>query len=284
MIRLFIGLLFLPFFIEATSPDTISPAPEDLLHQMIQQTRSVHTLEYTMRKFERFNGKMVEQISNIKHNRVPYKVYAKQKYPNDGLEILYVEGENRDRVLINPNGFPWMNVSLAPHSSQLRKGQHHTVLDTGYDLVIGILEHLVTKYNTQTDDILSISDVTSINGRNCWVLELNNPNFKYQSYTVKEGETLISIAGKFKLGEHMILEKNHDVADYWDIKAGQKIRIPNDYCPKMILTIEQDRMLPVIMEIFDEEGVYELYEFQDVIINPTFKKDEFTRSFKEYGF
>ena len=190
MIRLFIGLLFLAFLLEASSPQTTYPAPKELLDQMIEQTRKVYTLSYTMRKFERINGKLIEQVSYIKHNRGPYKVYARQQYPNDGLEVLYVEGENRGRVLINPNGFPWMNVSLDPNSSQLRKGQHHTILDTGYDLVIDILDHLVKKYSAKTDVILSISDVTSINGKKCWVLELKNPNFKYQSYTIRKGDSL----------------------------------------------------------------------------------------------
>jgi hypothetical protein len=284
MNRSFVISLFSLLFLGTTPPEKTNPAPESLIRQMIAETRDINTLAYTMRKFERIGGKMTEQVAEIRFNRSPFKVYARQRYPNDGLEILYSEGENRGRVLVNPNGFPWINVSLDPHCHQIRKDQHHSVFDTGYDLVLDILEHLVNKYRMKTDDILKLISIDLVNGKSCWVLSLDNPNFGYRSYTVQQGETLISIANKFRLSEHMILEKNEEIDGYHDIEAGQTIQIPNDYCPKMILTIEQDRMIPVIMKIYDEKGLYELYEFKDVVVNPVFKKEEFTPDFEDYGF
>lgn len=187
-------------------------------------------------------------------------------------------------MLVNPNGFPWVNVSLDPHCQQIRKDQHHSVFDTGYDLILDILEHLVHKYRMKADDIFKLIDVEQVNGKSCWVLLLDNPDFGFRSYTVREGETLISIADKFMLSEHMILEKNEEIDGYHDVEAGQVIQIPSDYCPRMILTIEQERMIPVVMKIYDQEGLYELYEFQDVKVNPVFKKEEFTRNCEDYGF
>lgn len=278
------SLLLLFFLLGADMPDQDRPLPKELIQQMFEQTSRIHTLSYTMHKFERMAGEMTEQIADIKYKRQPFKVYARQRFPNDGLEVLYVQGENKNRALVNPNGFPWINVSLDPHSYQMRKDQHHTVLDTGYDLVINILEHLVDKYRSQTDDILKLLDYTEIDGEKCWILELDNPNFRYHSYTVKEGESLISIAEKFKLSEHMILERNKVVDDYTTLTAGQVIELPNDYCRKMILTMEQDRMIPRVMKIYDDQGLYELYEFKKVVINPRFAETEFTRDFEGYGF
>lgn len=277
-------LLTWSLLLSASSWKAPEPAPEELIYQMFEHTDRIETLSYTMHKYERIDGKMVEQLAEIKFKSSPFQVYARQRFPNDGLEILYREGQNRGRALVNPNGFPWVNINLDPLSYQMRKGQHHTILDTGYDMVMDVLEHLVAKYRSQTGDILKLLDITEIDGRTCYVLELNNPAFHYYKYTVREGETLTSIADRNKLSEHMILEKNEGLDSYTDVQAGQIIEIPNDYCPRMVLTMEKERMIPRVMKIYDEQGLYELYQFDEVRINPRFEPAEFTRDYPGYGF
>ncbi|UII31133.1 DUF1571 domain-containing protein [Fulvivirga ulvae] len=234
-----------------------------------------------MKKMERIEGKMTSQTSFVKLQRNPFKVYTRQEYPNDGLEVLFKEGDHS--ALINPNGFPWLNLKLDPHGSRMRKEQHHTIHDAGYDQVVAILEHLFNKYQSQIHSLTSLESTTWKN-KNCWQVEFKNPNFKYSNYTVGRNETISSIADKYMLSSHMILEANKSIEDYYDVSEGQVITIPNDYSPKMLLVIDKQIMVPLVMKVYDDKGLYEHYEFSDIKINPVIKDSEFSEDYPEYGF
>ena len=43
-------------------------------------------------------------------------------------------------------------------------------------------------------------------------------------------------------------------------------------------------MLPARMEIYDDIGIYEVYEWYNVVVNPTFGPEEFNQDYAEYDF
>ena len=237
-----------------------------------------------MGKKERIEGELLLQVSNVKLSLNPLKVYAIQQSPKQGVEVLYCEGENDDKAHVNPSGFPWFTLHLDPMGSIMRKNQHHTILNSGYDLVVSILEFLFDKYGEETKAMMKKLPPENWRGSPCIIIELNNPYFKYVKYTVKEGETLLTIADSLKLSEHMILEKNEDVDDYDDVSPGQVIEIPNDYSPRMAIYVDKYRYIPLMMKIYDDQGVYEIYEYYDVVVNPSFKAEEFSTEFSDYAF
>jgi outer membrane lipoprotein-sorting protein len=256
----------------------------EIAKAVFAKTKTIKTLTYTMKKTERIKGKQILQISSAKLNLNPLKVYLKQSFPKDGIEVLYVQGTNNNNALINPNGFPWFSVNLDPFGGTMRENQHHTLFNSGYDHVISILEHLYAKYNSQIESMTKIDGSVEWDGHHCWVISLNNPYFKYGNYTAQKGETLLTIAAKFKLSEHMILEKNPSVKSYNESLAGKTILIPNDYSSKMILYIDKVRMIPLVMKVYDNEGLYEHYEYTNVVINPVIKPEEFQSDYKDYHF
>lgn len=272
------------FFVLLVHTNSVSQTVSEVAKAMFAKTKSIKTLSYTMKKTERIKGKSILQISSAKLNRDPLKVYIKQSYPKDGIEVLYVQGTNNNHALINPNGFPWFSVSLDPFGSTMRENQHHTLFNSGYDHVISILEHLYVKYNDQIESMTKIEGSIVWDDHNCWIVSLSNPYFKYGSYTAQKGETLLTIASKFKLSEHMMLEKNPSLKSYTESLAGKTIIIPNDYSSKMVLYIDKIRMVPLVMKVYDNEGLYELYEYTDVSINPVFKPEEFKSNYKDYHF
>ena len=101
---------------------------------------------------------------------------------------------------------------------------------------------------------------------------------------VKKGETITSIATKKKVSEYMILMKNKGVDSYTDIKVGQTIKIPTEYAAQITLFIDQQTLLPLVLKIYDDEGLFEHYEFLKLQIDPPFKTDEFSKNYKHYGF
>lgn len=256
----------------------------DITNAMFVQTKKIHTLNYTMKKHERIKGELMMQQSTVKLNINPLKVYLIQDAPKAGIEVLYVSGTNSNQALINPNGFPWISVNLDPYGSTMRTNQHHTLLNSGYQHVVGILEYLFEKHETEIKGMVKNEGSVVWDKHDCWAITLTNPHFKYQAYTVLKGETIITIANKFRLSEHMILEKNPSIDDYTDISAGQVIQIPSDYSNKMTLYIDKLRHIPLVMKVYDDKGLYEQYEYTNVTVNGIIKAEEFNRDYKDYNF
>ena len=237
-----------------------------------------------MYKEERFDGKIKSQISDAKLNMDPYKVYVKQREPKEGVEVLFDETINEGKALVNPNGFPWMNLSLDPLGTIMTKNQHHNIKNSGFGLVVSILEFLFEKYGDLAIAKAARQADVKYDGKECFKVIFTNNDFAYIKYTVNKGENLITIAEKFKLSEYMILEKNKKMDDYFDVVEGDVILIPNDYCPKMELLIDKQNMIPLSIKVFDDQGLYESFKYTNVVLNPKFSDLEFTKDNEPYGF
>ncbi|HSZ25569.1 MAG TPA: DUF1571 domain-containing protein [Cytophagaceae bacterium] len=276
-------LLSLSLFISGIHKK-IEPTAFQIIKGVFGKVSTINTMKYTMKKQERFHGKLLQQETQVKLNRTPLKVYLRQEFPKKGLEVLFVTGVNNNHALVNTNGFPWINLSLDPMGHVMRENQHHTLYDSGYSHLISILEHLMNKYTKDIETMISNGGTVNWNGHSCWIITFTNPNFKYYKYTVNAGENILTISKKYKLSEYMILELNKHIDSYTDVFPGQVIILPTDYSPKLEIFVDKQQMIPLMTRIYDEKGIYEQYEYYNVILNPTFKSNEFDRSFPEYKF
>ncbi len=277
-------LLFLSFFLLSSSQLEEQETGYSIAKRMFEKAPQIQSLIYTITKEERIDGEMIKQISFTKMIKEPFKVYLRQSYPKEGMEILYVEGENSNKAIINPNGFPWVNIKLNPHEGIMRNDQHHTLFQSGFDHVISILEYSCNKYPDKIESMVIFNGIINFNNRKCYSISFTNPDFTYLDYTVNGDETVEDIANKYKLSEYMILEKNPSIKDYDDVSAGQVIKIPSDYSPKMNLYIDKADLIPVNMEVYDEQGLFEKYEYSKVSINPKIPYEQFSKDYSKYGF
>lgn len=255
----------------------------DLTLLMIAKVKEIKTIKFTFVTKERIGNKWTEQKSAVKMQHVPLMIYYKQEYPKAGLELLYSHGKNSNNALINTNGFPWVNVSLNPYSSTMTEDQHHTIYDMGLQSLSVIMEHLWQKYDKKGPSMVKLDGEVSWDGHPCYQITMENPSFKFVDYTVQKGESLFSISRKLKVNEYMILEKNN-LSDFYAIKEGQVIKVPEDYAKKMTLYLDKKRLLPLVMKVYDDKGLYEDYMYYGVEMNPVFSAEEFTPEFNGYGF
>ena len=280
-------LAWLMIFLTVLSSGTTVPDSQtghSIVQAMFEKTSEIKTVTYELTKQERIDGKLIKQRSFTKIVSEPFQVYFKHLYPTEGIEVLYPKGENNDKALINPDGFPWVNLRLNPMGGTMRNDQHHTLFESGFDHVASILKFLCEKYRSTIDELIVYNGMVEYNGKTCYSVSMDNPHFKYIDYTIQENESILDIAARFKLSEHMILEKNSSVNDYDDIVAGQVIQIPTDYSPKMLLYLDQESFIPLRMDVYDDLGLYEKYEYSEVSINPSFSEGEFSADFPGYGF
>lgn len=251
--------------------------------EVFKSTQEIRSMSYEFVRHERINGKMFENTAYIKMQKKPTKIYYKELAPNNGLEVLYPHPDDYLKALVNPNGFPYMNLKLDPKGEMMRRNQHYTLLDAGYDGVISVLEYLFYKYKNQINDLVDYKGLALVDGKTCDMIVMDNPHFKYVNYAVSGGETVASIAKKYRLSEYMIREKNKELY-LDDLKSGDILRLPTDYSARMALYIDVDRRIPLKIEIYDEQGLFEKYEFKNVKLNPEFSDQEFLDTYSDYNF
>ena len=247
----------------------------DIIPKMLSSIESAKTLKYTLKNSERIDGKILSGIQDVKFNASPKKCYLYMMSPSKGAEVLFVEGQNDNKAMYDPNGFPYFKLNLDPLGFLMRRKNHHTIYEVGLGYMGEIIGH-VFYANKQW---LSYNGISKWKNNDCYKIIFDNPEFKYIPYIVKENENIISIARKFYLSEYMIVEINKDVDDYDDVKPNQKILIPNTYAKYMELYVDQKTYLPVFMKIIDDKGLYEQYEYTDFVVNSRIPDEEFTEKF-----
>jgi len=263
---------------------TSSQTGYELSKKMINAVNHINTCKFDLVQKERIGNKMIETriFTKIQYN--PLKIYYKQLFPQEGVEVLYAKGWNNNKAKVNPNSFPWVNLNLDVNSEIMRKDQHHTLYESGFKYIATVLDKTLKKYEINASSLIKIIGSENYKNRDCYKLLFENPNYKDIAYIVKKNETITSIANKYNINDYMILDKNKNVKDFNNISENQVIVIPGDYAKKMIILIDKTSYLPYFIQVFDDKGLYEQYEFSDIIIDPVFSKDEFSEKFKEYKF
>ena len=124
---------FILLFITVTTHSQDIPFVRDLVNKMIENIDNKNYLEFVLERNERNEKGFKKGKFFAKVNISPYKIYIKNEVPKKGSEILYMEDENNNKALVNPNFFPYINVSLSPENSLMFAGGHHCLKDLGFN-------------------------------------------------------------------------------------------------------------------------------------------------------
>lgn len=276
------GFLFMAQTIQAE--EFFKLTGDQILVKMIEKTKSINTIIYRLDKKERIKGKLIDEALFIKLSVKPFKIYTRMYSPKEGMEVLYNSKWEKKKAVINTNSFPWVNVKFHPLSKTMRKNQHHTLLDSGFDKIVSCIEYQYKSFLSEGKEMTRIKGIEIVNGDSCWVLEFENLDFKLQDYVVKEGENLVQIAKKLRLSDYMILEYNKELRNYDDVEAGQLIKVPSSYSKKMILYVNSKSYMPSIVEAYDANGMYEQFIFRNLKLNVQFNDNEFSTDYDQYDF
>jgi hypothetical protein len=272
----FIGLL-LPL----VSPAQKHPDCHEVVTKMLHSIKEVKGLKYHLKVVERGKKGYNNYESTVKFSRNPRLIYLYIK----GIEVLWLQGKNDGKALVKPNSFPYFNLNLDPMGNLMRQDQHHTLHEMGFDYFGGIIQNTVDKIGPRFDEFFTLEGEERVNNRPCYKVVVNNHDFTYVDYKVGEGESITSIARKLHVAEYMILEKNPRFKDYFDIlKKGEVIKVPNWYAKRVVVCVDQLYFVPVSIRVDDNRGLFEQYDYHFLQVNPRFEENEFTKTYKDYGF
>lgn len=272
----------LPFFAIALFAQ--SPDPLQILNSMIDRTGTLRTLRYELKKYERIQGKLVLEQLRFKLRRHPFSVYGYQISPRKGVEVLYPSEPGSNRVLVKPNTFPYVSISLDPYGDLILENQHQTLFAAGYDQTRKLLLAAREKYRSELPRLVKYDGVLTWDGRKCHKLTLQPPVYQIQTYTVKSGDNLFSIADRLHVSWYKIMELNGIKSPNATLKPGQVLKVPSDYGKVIRVIIDAERFIPLVLEVEDELGIFERYEYYSVVIDPPLTDKDFSKNNPEYNF
>jgi hypothetical protein len=256
-------------------------SPAKILGQMYDSIQNIKTLRLKVSAIERAENTFLSAGSELKLQVLPRRLYLFNKVKK--LEVLYNQGEHNNKALVKPHVFPYITLVLDPTGNLMRKNQHYTINELGFEFIGKAIALTVSK---DKDGIKNFSYNGKVikNGHHCYFLEYENKNYGYTEYVVGEKETATSIARKIGVNDYLLRFKNKLLNDFGYLKKGTVLTVPILYCKKATLLIDEKLFLPISIALYDDVGIFENYEFSIIEINKAIKAEEFSRNYKDYNF
>jgi outer membrane lipoprotein-sorting protein len=285
MKKITLGILVVVLMSFVPSGKTTTPIrARELTDKMLYAIEQMKTVTYKMKKTERVGGEYKKGEQDAKLQLKPRCSYVYVHEPTKGVEVLFVEGKNNNNALVKPNAFPYINLNLDPYGSIMRKGNHHTLYELGFNYIGAIIKDIADKSGDKLEEYFVIEGEVVFDHKKCYKLIIHYKPYALKNYTIAQGETLTNIAYRDHLSDFKMLELNPSISDYNAVKPGQVIKVPSAYAQKTVLYIDKHTFLPIMQSIYDEKGLFEQYEFYNVKLNPPIKPEEFTKGYKDYRF
>lgn len=255
--------------------------PLKLLSQMNDSIKNVKTLRVKIYALERIENKFLTANSEIKLQTNPRRLYFLN--PSKKLEVLYNHGKLSNKAIVKPHVFPYVTLSLDPNGNIMRKNQHYTIHELGFDFIGKSVALTINKDKEGLKNFTYHGKVNK-NGSHCYFLEYENKNYNYSDYTIGEKETASLIARKLCVNDYLLRYKNDLLNDFGYLKKGKVIKVPTLYCKKAVIYLDEKTMLPVAISLYDDTGIFESYDFTSIEINKGIREEEFDKNYKDYHF
>ena len=264
----------------AATPATAPITTEQLTARMGTAIEGLKYLRCTVKAQERIGGSIHQARSIMKIAYKPLRIYIKNQ---KGVEVLWGQGQNNGDAFVNPAAFPYVTLSLDPKAKLMRSNQHHTVLQAGFGTISDLLRTTGLRQDMTFSRTFKYVGDSTVQGHLNYVLRSDYPQFRYVSYKAGANETIGSVAERFGCGEFRIIERNNlTIGD--KIPAGKVLQVPNSYGRRTIVCIDPKTYLPTVVQVNDEKGLFEKFDFSDVMPNQPIPAEEFSKDYKGYKF
>ena len=272
------GLFFSSFF----RPNESKSNPVSALKLVVAMLDSIHnikTLSFQIKAYERIENNFISAESKVKISMKPHMIYFRNEKKK--IFILWQEGLNGGNAEVKSKMSLGTALSLDPHGNLMRKNQHYTIFELGFEYFAKVFSTTLAHDKDNLNKNLVYVGKKILREKNCFVLAYEDKNFGYMDYKTAKNESVSSIAAKFNTNDYAIRSKNNLHSFYGNIKEGTLLKIPNNYCKKIILYLDETTLLPMNMTSFDDVGLYENYEYSKVEMNKKINKEDFLQFYKD---
>ena len=259
-------------------PPAATITTEQLTSRLSAAIENLKYLRCTVKAQERIDGSIKQARSIMKLTYKPLRIYIKNQ---KAVEVLWVAGQNGGDAWVYPASFPYVTLSLDPNGKLMRGSQHHTALQAGFGTITDLLRTTALRQDNSFSRTFRYVGDTTLQGRPSHVLRSDYPQFRYVNYKAGKNETISSVAERFGCGEFRIIERNNlSIGD--KIPEGKVLQVPNAYGRRTVVCVDPKTYLPTMVQVNDDKGLFEKFEFLDVVPNQPIPLAEFTRDYTGY--
>lgn len=256
---------------------------EALLDDAFHAIAGIRDYRGVLRKKELFKNKLIEQRIAFKFSR-SFRVYLRYLEPHPGREVIYVQGENQNRLRAHRGSGLDVTASLKPRGRMAMAEGHHPVTQFGIGRMLELAARDIRKAIQRGDATPHLSDGGIVNGEPTWRIDLRSPPAG-RKVIARRGETLWDIAARTKQDMYVILHHNEEIDSPRDVRPGQEVFIPHYYASRGQYFISKRTYMLIKLVLWDHKGaLYESYEYRKLELNPGLNERDFDHRNEEYNF
>jgi outer membrane lipoprotein-sorting protein len=179
-----LGFLYYPGIAVSQTVD-----PHDIIQRMSRAYDGIQDYTALFLKRERIDGKLPELETIELRFQEPFKLYMAWQTPYQGRVLTYIEGENDNKMLVNPGGIlQFFRLSLDPNSALATRNAHHTIRQAGLRHTINLLMREYHRGMQHRQMQLHWRGVAEVDERPAYHIEFVGPPDKEAGYYAYRGE------------------------------------------------------------------------------------------------
>ena len=169
--------------------------PQEIMQRMASAYDSIRDYTALFLKRERIKGVLLPlEIIELRF-QAPFKVYMAWRQPHAGRVIVYIEGVNDDKILVNPGGaLRFLRLKLEPTSTLAMQNTHHTIHEVGLQKTIALLEREYERGRQEGQVTLTSQGYDEVADRQAYHLTLVCHADKAAGYYAQRGEIWVDTA------------------------------------------------------------------------------------------
>lgn len=230
----------------------------ETIQKCLNAMASVKSMTYHFYAQERMDdGTYSKSDVEFKVIASPLKIYAKAHLPQSA-QVTYDESVSKEVKV--KKGF---KLSLSPTNKLLMKGVHNPITRAGFGQIKKILDKSIAqRKGADLSTFVTILGTVTYDGKECWKVQIDDPEYKITTYKVKPGTTSVwQIGNELAISEYKIKELN-GIGDA--VTTGQVLKVPSSYAKRTTLYVDKTTFLPIYHKMEDEKGIFEIYEFKNL--------------------
>jgi outer membrane lipoprotein-sorting protein len=262
-----------------------APSVDALFARSLKAIRTVNDYQGEFVKRELIGDELKAEKFFFKFAR-PFKVYLRYIDPHPGQEVLYIRGQNKNRIKAHKGSFPDITVNLSVYGRQAMKNSHQPITTFGVQQQIEIMDHIYRKAAARGDAKYTVSDGGIFLGEPVWKVEAHLPSTG-DTVKVRESEDGNLWAFSRRVGQTMyvILHYNDDIDSPKDIDEGDEVFVPHHYGSRLRYLIGKKSLMPLQETSWDHRGrVYESYDYTVLDLSPGLTAKDFDPDNEAYDF
>jgi outer membrane lipoprotein-sorting protein len=163
--------------------------PHDIIQRMGRSYNGIQDYTALFLKRERVDGTL-QPLETIEIRfQEPFKLYMAWQEPHKGRTVTYIDGENDNKILVNPGGLlQFVRLSLDPNSALATRNAHHTVHQAGLRNTINLLMREYQRGMQHNQMQLTFRGDATVDQRPAYHLEFIGPQDKNAGYYAYRGE------------------------------------------------------------------------------------------------